>query len=185
MQGEVIETALRRTTVDYCAYGKPYKKSTDFWTSYDWVPKGSTGNGRCNNGMCKMGTTNCKGTFKHRCVIAGCNERRVTGKNVKKTLWSIPRDLIDEMLTKATDQAIKHNNQTDRTDRLTDTQTDTTDNTEAMYVIDLFSGGQSWRPSVEKIGMIYEPVDIQNSNGEVLRCVQVINLKRDQSLIYH
>ena len=52
-------------------------------------------------------------------------------------------------------------NQTDCTDRLTDTQTDTTNGTEAMYVIDLFSGGQSWRPSVEKIGMIYEPVDIQ------------------------
>ena len=66
------------------------------------------------------------------------------------------------MLTKATDQAIKHNNQTDRTDRLTDAQTDATDNTQAMYVIDLFSGGQSLRPSVEKIGMIYQPVDIQN-----------------------
>ena len=86
------------------------------------------------------------------------NKRRVTGKNIKKTLWSIPHDLIDEMLTKATDQVInfKLNNQIDRTDRLIDTYTDTTDNTEAMYVIDLFSGGQSWRPSVEKIGMIYK-----------------------------
>ena len=44
MQGEVVESALRRTTVDYCAYGKPYRKSTDFWTSYDWTPNGSTGN---------------------------------------------------------------------------------------------------------------------------------------------
>ena len=71
---------------------------------------------------------------------------------------------ILEMLAKATDQAIKHNNkmnQIDCTNRLTDTQTDTTNKTEAMYVIDLFSGGQSWRPSVEKIGMIYEPIDIQ------------------------
>ena len=105
MQGEVVESALRRTTVDYCAYGKSYRKSTEFWTSHDWTPKGSTGNGRCNIGMCKMGTTNCKGTFKHRCVIASCNERRVTGENVKKTLdvWSMPHDLIDEMLTKSTD----------------------------------------------------------------------------------
>ena len=112
--------------------------------------------------MYKMGTTRCKGTFKHHCVIAGCNERRITGKNVKETLWSIPHDLIDEMLTKWTDQAIKHNNQTDRTDKSNDTQTDTTDNTEAMYVIDLFSGGQSWCSSVEKIGMIYEHINIQN-----------------------
>ena len=158
MQGEMFESVLRRTAVDYCVYEKPYRKSTDFWTSYNWTPKGPTGNGRRNNGMCKMGKTICKGTFKHRCAIAGCNERRVTGVNVKKTLWSIPHDFIDEMLAKATDQAIKHNNKmnhTDCTDRLTDTQTDTTNKPEAMYVIDKFSGGQSWRPSVEKIGMIY------------------------------
>ena len=62
---------------------------------------------------------------------------------------TVRSNLPDEMLTKATDQAIKHDNQTDRTDRLTDTQIDTTNSTEAMYVSDLFSGGQSWRPSVE------------------------------------
>ena len=86
------------------------------------------------------------------------------------------------MLAKATDQAIKHNNKMDQTD-CADTQTDTTNEIEAMYVIDLFSGGQSWRPSVERIGMIYEPINIKNSNGEVLRCIQVINPGRDQSLI--
>ena len=69
-----------------------------------------------------MGTTSCKGPYKHRCVIARCNERHVTGKNVKKTPWSTPWDLIDEMLTKATDQAIEHSNQTDGIDRLTDTK---------------------------------------------------------------
>ena len=30
-----------------------------------------------------------------------------------------------------------------------------------QYVIDLFSGGESWRESVESTGLIYIPVDIK------------------------
>lgn len=40
--------AAVRQTVDYCAYGFQYRKSTDIWTSLThWSPEGATGSGRC------------------------------------------------------------------------------------------------------------------------------------------
>ena len=67
MLGERMQKEFTRTTVDYCAFGKPYRKSTDIWTTFVWMPNGSTGSGRCDIGDCVLGNT--KGKFKHRMVI--------------------------------------------------------------------------------------------------------------------
>jgi hypothetical protein len=93
-----MEKAIKRTTIDYCASGKQYRKSTDIWTSFDWTPNGSTGNGKCNNGQCGMGTENTKGRFMHHLCIAGASGRQLKGKNVKQQLWSVPNDLTLEVM---------------------------------------------------------------------------------------
>ena len=54
MRGEEFEDTFDRTTVDYCSYGKPYRKSTDLWSTFEFKPQGLTGNGKCNNGCCKQ-----------------------------------------------------------------------------------------------------------------------------------
>ena len=44
-----------RKGVGYCAYGRPYRKSTRIWTNLrQWVPQARTGNGRCSGkGKCQ------------------------------------------------------------------------------------------------------------------------------------
>jgi hypothetical protein len=91
-------------------------------------------------GSCGKGTRNKNGKFKHRIVIAGENERRLRGKNVKKQLWSIPKRLCEELM-----QQMKQENEDDGRD----------------VFIDLFSGGESWREIVEQNGYIYIPVDLR------------------------
>ena len=147
MRGERMETDFHRTEVDYCAYGKPYRKSTDIWTSFEWEPKGSTGNGKCCNGKCNQGTKNAKGKFRHRKVVAGENDRRVEGPHAKKQLWSIPQHLMEELLPQPTD-------------------TEPIDCAQPKYVFDLFSRGESWRKLVESQGYIYVPVDIKTLTAE-------------------
>ena len=151
MLGERMEKEFTRTTVDYCAFGKPYRKSTDIWTTFDWMPNGCTGSGRCDNGDCGQGTRNTKGKFKHRRVIGGENDRRVCGPHVKKQLWSIPEKLTSELMCAAmAGENCKH----------TDTDTDTTDRT-VKYALDLFSGGESWKALAEQNGYVYIPVDLK------------------------
>ena len=98
MRGEKFEDTFNRTTVDYCSYGKPYGKSTDLWSTFDFKPQGLTGNGKCNNGCSKQGKNNEKGRFKHTVVIAGGNERRLKGTKVKQQVWSLPKLLTTEIL---------------------------------------------------------------------------------------
>ena len=180
MRGEQMEKAINRTTVDYCAYGKQYRKSTDIWTSFDWTPNGSTGNGKCNNGQCGMGTENAKGRFMHHLCIAGASGRQLKGKNVKKQLWSVPNDLTLEVMRgcsrarkehkQSTGQAIRSDSQTAQpvqsvqsaqpTQSAQTTQI-TQKQTEQMCFIDFFSGGESWREAAESAGMVYLPVDIK------------------------
>ena len=159
-----MEEALTRTTVYYCAYGKKYRKSTDLWTSFGWTPEGCTGNGRCNNGMCGQGEVGTKGRFEHKQTIAGKNAKRVKtakGKGIKQQLWSVPVDLTLEVLAGCRKKR-RSQQQTDQTDSQS-VQSDSKppDSKPVQYVIDLFSGGESWREAVESMGMVYIPVDIK------------------------
>jgi hypothetical protein len=141
MRGERIEGWMQRKTVDYCAFGMPYKKSTDIWTSLkDWHPVGKTGNGKCNDGRCKQGWRKSSGRFNHRQRIGGPAKLQPKGKNVKKLLWRLPQLLTHEF-----------------TEQLRQTQT----NKEQKVVIDFFSGGESWKAAVEEAGYIYLPVDVR------------------------
>ena len=141
MRGERIEGWMQRKTVDYCAFGMPYKKSTDIWTSLkDWHPVGKTGNGKCNDGRCKQGWRKSSGRFNHRQRIGGPARLQPKGKNVKKLLWRLPQLLTHEF-----------------TEQLRQTQT----SKEQKVVIDFFSGGESWKAAVEEAGYIYLPVDVR------------------------
>jgi hypothetical protein len=76
MNGENVTDLLERTPVDYCAFGKPYKKPTDIWTTFGYKPVGNTGNGRCNDGQCGHTKKSRHGKPKHIIGIACEKERR-------------------------------------------------------------------------------------------------------------
>ena len=138
--------------------------------------RGLTGNGKCNNGCCKQGKISEKGRFKHTVVIAGENERRLKGTKVKQQLWSLPKLLTTEILAACVnnrDNACQSRLQQLLTDRQTDRQKTDRQQTDGqspsdrpMYVIDLFSGGESWRTTVEGMGLVYVPVDISPLVGD-------------------
>jgi hypothetical protein len=142
MRGEELEEMLVRRTVNYCAYGKPYCKQTDFWTTLDsWVPTGRTGNALCNDGQCGQGTRNERtGRFNHTEVIAGPDSKKPSGQHYKKTVWELPVELTREYMKEF---CSKH------------------DSPEGSIVLDLYSGGESWRKATEEAGLIYIPVDIR------------------------
>jgi hypothetical protein len=55
MRGEAWEDLTVKKTVNYCAFGTPYCKHTDFWTTLkSWIPMENTHNGRCNDGQCRQ-----------------------------------------------------------------------------------------------------------------------------------
>ena len=62
--------------VDYCAYGRPYRKSTRVWNNLrQWVPQGRTGDGQCpGKGRCQSMVGS-----KHLKTAAGGGDR-VRGK---------------------------------------------------------------------------------------------------------
>lgn len=144
MKDDRTDRLLKRTTVDYCSYGKPYRKSTDLWTSFQFEPRGVTGNGRCELGACGQGTRNKEGRFKHRITIGGENERRLKGRHLKKRLWSLPKLLCEELMMQMRLKGKEDDNRN--------------------VIIDLFSGGESWRETVEQNGYIYIPVDLRTIN---------------------
>ena len=92
----------RRVTVDYCAYGAPYKKPTDVWTDLrDWVPLGSTGDGRCGQ-RCEQGgwglEVDGKRSFYHHKTLARQPIDGIQGVGTKRFLNHIPPPLCSELL---------------------------------------------------------------------------------------
>jgi hypothetical protein len=142
MRGEAWEDLTVRRTVNYCAFGTPYCKHTDFWTTLkSWIPLGVTHNGRCNDGQCGQGKRNIRtGKYNHTEVIAGPSDRKVSGPHYKKTVWQVPKALTEEYLQELI--------------RSRSVPTDS-------IVLDLFSGGESWRKATEAAGLTYIPVDIK------------------------
>ena len=92
----------RLSTVDYCAYGYLYRKSTDIWTSLSsWSPRGVTGSGRCET-RCGQGcwfvSQSGRPTFRHFKNLAQHPRDGITGKGATEKLNSIPEDLVREIL---------------------------------------------------------------------------------------
>jgi hypothetical protein len=157
MNGELVTEVLTRTTVDYCAFDKPYKKPTDLWTTFDYKPEGNTSNGRCNDGQCGHTTTTKHGKPKHRIGIACESERKLAGKHIKQQLWSIPHSLTKELMKQM------HENEKLKPHEMGE------DSVIKDIVFDLFSGGESWRNIIESYDFTYCPVDIKK---HVERCQQ-------------
>ena len=106
-------------------------------------------------------------------VIAGENERRLKGTKVKQQLWSLPKLLTTEILAACVasrghecQKRIQRRLLTER-QRAYSTDRETL-NDRPMYVIDLFSGGESWRTTVEGMGLVYVPVDISPLVGDAV-----------------
>ena len=92
----------RMVTVEYCAYGTPYKKPTDVWTDLrDWVPRGSTGDGRCGH-RCEQGgwglEVDGKRSFYHHKALAQQPIDGIQGVGTKQFLNHIPPPLCSELL---------------------------------------------------------------------------------------
>ena len=140
--------------VDYCAYGKKYRKATNIWTTLkNWEPKGVTGNGRCGwkcGQWCEVGTHCSERTDEvttrigrqHKQAIGAEPSRLPRGPQQRQKIWSIPEMLQQEIL-----DAMPENT------------------SGAKYMVDLFSGGESWRRQVEAKGYIYIGVDLRRATG--------------------
>ena len=136
MQRDPWLAVVKLETVDYCAYTHPFQKSTDVWHSTAWTPKGSTGDGRCHQ-RCGSGRVKSNGKYAHWKTHAQTNSRGVQGSSRMIQKWQLPKALTEEFVGEL--QQIEGK----------------------KYVIDLFSGGESWREATEKAGYTYIPVDIQ------------------------
>ena len=131
--------ASNRKSVDYCAFRHSFQKSTDLWHSFgeDWQPKGTTGDGKCHQ-ACGAGRRKKNGRFSHWTKHASRAGEGVKGKDRLLQKWMIPDDLCTEVIRQLPEAT-----------------------PEKQYVIDLFSGGESYRRAVEAAGFIYVPVDIK------------------------
>jgi hypothetical protein len=130
-------------TCDYCAFGAPYRKTTNFWTSLKgWVPRGNTGDGRCHHECGQGGWVAGEGErryFRHHVALANESIDGLRGEGATQTLNHIPSLLCSEML-----QASKKGKRGRR------------------VLLDLCAGYQSMRESALAMGWDYIAVDIRH-----------------------
>ena len=139
MQEEQLPLGFKRDTVDQCAFGRDYRKTTDVFNDIEmWEPTGTTGNGRCG-GQCKKGEF-CKGYYRHFKALAmePCRGPRGPGHTKEKN--ALPFGMLEEILL----AAIKQTGMDPR----------------GKVIIDLCSGFQSWLPVARKYGCTYVAVDV-------------------------
>ena len=143
MVGDQWKECSSRCTMDYCVFGHDYQKPTDFWHSFgaSWQPAGCTGDGKCHQ-KCGKGRTKANGRFEHLKRHAGPAGTGVTGADQMLQKWAIPHKLCEEVV-----QQLEPRDGKD-------------------VVLDLFSGGESYRAAVEAAGLIYVPVDIATLSKE-------------------
>ena len=132
-----------RCTMDYCVFDHNYQKTTDFRHSFatDWQPAGCTGDGKCHQ-KCGKGRIKANGRFQHWKRHAGPAGSGVTGTDQMLQKWQIPHKLCAEVVQQLRPREGKD------------------------VVLDLFSGGESYRAAVEAAGYIYVPVDIATVSKE-------------------
>ena len=129
--------------MNYCVFDHDYKKPTDVWYSFatDWQPAGCTGDGKCHQ-KCGKGRIKANGRFQHWKRHAGPAGSGVTGTDQMLQKWQIPHKLCAEVVQQLRPREGKD------------------------VVLDLFSGGESYRAAVEAAGYIYVPVDIATVSKE-------------------
>ena len=101
-----------------------------------YTPRGTTDNGKCNNGQCGLGFWK-NGRFNHYGRLARQPRMGPRGKNASKLKNSLPRLWMEEVAKTIQSRALEGQD----------------------VVIDLFSGWQSWRPVCEENGWTYIGVD--------------------------
>ena len=131
-----------RVTCDYCAYGAPYRKTTDFWTSLDaWVPCGVTSDGRCHCRCGQGGWVPGEGSaryFQHFIALANDPIDGIRGPGSARMINHIPLPLCSELL-----QVSKKGKRVRR------------------ILIDLCAGHQSMKDAAHANGWDYIAVDIR------------------------
>jgi hypothetical protein len=151
MQTDQWQEITKEHSVTYCAYGRAYRKATNIWTTLTkWVPKGTTGDGKCgfkcgqlqDEGLHQPERTSEGRTGrkkgKHIEAIGAEPARLPKGPRQRQRIWSIPEMLQEELLAAMPEKA-----------------------GEAKYIVDLFAGGESWRRQVEAAGYVYIGVDLR------------------------
>ena len=140
----VVEVVHR--TVDLCAFGHVYKKGTDLWTSLtNWMPQGSTGNGKCNR-ACGQGQFTDTGSYQHFHALSVEPHRAVQGKGATAMRNAMPKHLLGEVLRSALMEASPQQN----------------------VVIDLCAGYRSLQAVCQAEGLMYVPVDIRYKPTEAV-----------------
>lgn len=124
--------------VDLCAFGWPYRKTTDLWVQgFTYQPTGSSGDGRCKR-KCGQGEyRQDTGRFRHYHVLAGEAERGPRGKGRRAEKHGMPKELLQEILMAARKDAGE----------------------KPRVVIDLCAGHQSMREAALEMGLQYVAVD--------------------------
>ena len=137
MKGDAWLEISNRCTPDYCAFKHEFQKPTDLWHSFgqSWQPEGTTGDGKCHQ-KCGAGRRKASGRYAHYKRHAGALGTGVTGKDQMLQKWRIPDMLCEEVVAKLTPVEGQD------------------------VVIDLFSGGESYRRAVEAAGFTYIAVDV-------------------------
>ena len=101
MRAVVKAGTVVKKVVNYCVYGHLYNKPTTLWTTVrTWVPRGSSGDGRCSaRGRCEFGGISEEtGRYRHHKIIAGGKDRAVDNSKKAPLRNRVPGQLISEIL---------------------------------------------------------------------------------------
>jgi hypothetical protein len=154
MNTAAVQSQFNRTPTDHCAFSEHIRsvpasqqtqkqaqpqKPTDYWHTLDWCPRGNTGDGRCH-GRCGQGEVKAEtGGFQHDKVIGGDGDRSLKGPEAKQLRQQIPYKATVEVL-----EALMKKEK------------------RGKIVLDLFSGGESWKRAAEEKDYQYVGVDIRS-----------------------
>ena len=165
----MLDWEAKRRTIELCAYGWPFKKSTDVWIKgFQWDPEGKTGDGRCGT-RCGQGMVNpTTGKFAHYMALAMQPQRGPRGASHISDKCGMPAGLLAEVLWAACKGPL-----------------------EGKVVLDLCAGFQSMRAVAEARGAKYVAVDLEGPRkarptvrhaAVVMRCGDKVLTKMDGHL---
>ena len=153
MEAPEWKALTEKHIVDYCAWKHPYRKSENIWVSeFGWMPKGTTGTGRCDD-SCESGVIQPDtGKYRHHKVLSGANGTGPVGPGIAQQKNAVPHALLTEIL-----EAVK----AERTDP------------QRTYVVDFFAGYGSMRAAAKEQGLGYVAVDLKDYiSGDKLKQFQ-------------
>jgi hypothetical protein len=87
LKGRDVVAGLPMRVVDYCKYGKPYRKRTAIWTNTDWIPQQTLCTYDC------LASSGSKHTASAQQVPSSSTDVRFS----RNELYSIPPALCDEI----------------------------------------------------------------------------------------